>query len=65
MIYELEMITREAVVVYWKYYPMISVDRLRKTTENLSQNNSCPGQSVTVTQTRSDTAILNLRTIYN
>jgi hypothetical protein len=55
MIYELESLTRESVVTCSRSHLRIYLERLRKTTEKLSQNSRCPGQSVTATQTCSDT----------
>jgi hypothetical protein len=41
---ELERISKEAVVAWPRYYPIIFLKGLRKTMNNLSQKSWCPGQ---------------------
>jgi hypothetical protein len=41
---ELEMIWKEVVMAQLRHYPGICLERLRKTTETLSQDNGVPAE---------------------
>jgi hypothetical protein len=41
---ELEITENETVVAYWRYYPDICLETLRKTIKNLTQDSLCPVQ---------------------
>jgi hypothetical protein len=44
MIYELERIWKEVVVVHSRYCPGICPEEMRKTTGSLSEDGGCPSQ---------------------